>query len=72
MLELASRLPSRRPRLLPDHSAWPVRYVDEAPETLLKEDEGNLPNANMEMRRRFEANCRRCAWPPPAFPHCLE
>jgi len=34
-------------------------YVDEAPETLLKEDEGNLPNANMEMRRRFEANCRR-------------
>ena len=45
--------------------------MDEAPETLLKEDEGNLPNANMEMRRRFEANCRRCAWPPPAFPHCL-
>ena len=34
--------------------------MDEAPETLLKEDEGNLPNANMEMRRRFEANCRRC------------
>ena len=37
--------------------------MDEAPETLLKEDEGNLPNANMEMRRRFEANCRRCVVP---------
>ena len=34
-------------------------YVDEVPETLVKDDEGNLPDANMEMRRRFEANCRR-------------
>jgi hypothetical protein len=33
--------------------------VDEAPATLVKDDEGNLPDANMEMRRRFEANCRR-------------
>jgi len=34
-------------------------YVDEVPDTLVKDDEGNLPDANMEMRRRFEANCRR-------------
>ena len=32
---------------------------NEVPETLVKDDEGNLPDANMEMRRRFEANCRR-------------
>ena len=38
----------------------PMRYgrLDvSAPEQCPKE--GNLPDANMEMRRRFEANCRR-------------
>jgi len=33
------------------------RYVSEAPETLVREDD--LTGANMDMRRRFEANCRR-------------
>merc|ERR1719486_619586 len=32
-------------------------YVDEVPETLVREDD--LAGANMDMRRRFEANCRR-------------
>jgi len=32
-------------------------YVDEAPESLVRDDD--LAGANMDMRRRFEANCRR-------------
>ena len=32
-------------------------YVDAAPESLVREDD--LAGANMDMRRRFEANCRR-------------
>uniref|UniRef100_X5CWZ4 coproporphyrinogen oxidase n=2 Tax=Eukaryota TaxID=2759 RepID=X5CWZ4_9EUKA len=32
-------------------------YVNEAPESLVRDDD--LPNANMEMRRKFEENCRR-------------
>jgi len=32
-------------------------YVDEVPETLVRDDD--LEGANMDMRRRFEANCRR-------------
>lgn len=33
------------------------KYVDSAPETLVRDDD--LSGANMDMRRRFEANCRR-------------
>jgi len=33
------------------------KYVSEAPETLVRDDD--LSGANMDMRRRFEANCRR-------------
>ena len=32
-------------------------YVSDAPESLVREDD--LEGANMEMRRKFEANCRR-------------
>jgi len=32
-------------------------YVDEVPDSLVREDD--LSGANMDMRRRFEANCRR-------------
>jgi len=32
-------------------------YVDEVPDTLVREDD--LEGSNMDMRRRFEANCRR-------------
>jgi coproporphyrinogen III oxidase len=32
-------------------------YVDQAPESLVRDDD--LSGANMDMRRRFEANCRR-------------
>ena len=32
-------------------------YVSEAPDTLVRDDD--LSGANMDMRRRFEANCRR-------------
>ena len=32
-------------------------YVDEVPDSLVRDDD--LAGANMEMRRRFEANCRR-------------
>ena len=47
--------PNSYPNLNPDPNPNP----NEVPETLVKDDEGNLPDANMEMRRRFEANCRR-------------
>ena len=33
------------------------QYVAEVPESLVREDD--LSGANMDMRRRFEANCRR-------------
>jgi len=33
------------------------QYVDEVPDSLVREDD--LKGANMDMRRRFEANCRR-------------
>ena len=32
-------------------------YVDSVPDSLVRDD--NLPGANMDMRRKFEANCRR-------------
>jgi len=43
---------------LPPAITWDSHtYVSEAPESLVREDD--LDGANMDMRRRFEANCRR-------------
>merc|ERR1719199_928505 len=42
----------------PGELSWDSHtYVDEVPDSLVREDD--LKGANMDMRRRFEANCRR-------------
>jgi hypothetical protein len=43
---------------VPPSISWDSHtYVDAAPESLVRDDD--LSGANMDMRRRFEANCRR-------------
>ena len=52
MAEAATKKP------LPPSISWDSHtYVDEVPDSLVREDD--LDGANMDMRRRFEANCRR-------------
>merc|ERR1719199_1395921 len=42
----------------PGELSWDSHtYVDEVPDSLVREDD--LAGANMDMRRQFEANCRR-------------
>ena len=46
-----------KPSAAPSISWDSHTYVSSAPESLVRDDD--LKGANMDMRRRFEANCRR-------------
>jgi len=54
---MAEAATGEKPTAAPSISWDSHTYVSEAPESLVREDD--LAGANMDMRRRFEANCRR-------------